>query len=108
MKELNLYLIISIIVAAIITFALRALPFVIFRGSRKMPETVSRLGQTLPATIMAVLIIHRLKDSFTQPGEYGWPGVIAVLAVGITYKLKHNTLLSIVFGTVIYMVLLRI
>ena len=103
----TIYILIAIAIAAAVTFALRAFPFVIFRGERKMPKTIENLGQTLPAAIMAVLIIYCLKDSFTKLSEYGLPGLLAVLVVGITYKWKHNTLVSIVLGTAVYMILCR-
>ena len=50
------YILIGIAVSAVVTFALRALPFVIFNGKRQMPEMLVKLGKVLPATIMAVLI----------------------------------------------------
>ena len=47
------YILIGIAVSAVVTFALRALPFVIFNGKRQMPEMLVKLGKVLPATIMA-------------------------------------------------------
>lgn len=55
------YILIGIAVSAVVTFALRALPFVIFNGKRQMPEMLVKLGRVLPATIMAVLIVYCLK-----------------------------------------------
>lgn len=55
------YILIGIAVSAVVTFALRALPFVIFNGKRQMPEMLVKLGKVLPATIMAVLIVYCLK-----------------------------------------------
>ncbi|RHQ57406.1 hypothetical protein DWY36_13150 [Firmicutes bacterium AF25-13AC] len=51
-----------IIMCAIITFGLRALPFAIFRGERKMPVWLEQLGKELPPLIMAVLIVYCLRD----------------------------------------------
>ena len=47
------YILIGIAVSAVVTFALRALPFVIFNGKRQMPEMLVKLGRVLPATIGA-------------------------------------------------------
>lgn len=55
------YILIGIAVSAVVTFTLRALPFVIFNGKRQMPEMLVKLGKVLPATIMAVLIVYCLK-----------------------------------------------
>ena len=38
----------------------------------------------------------------------GIPGLIAVLVVAAGYKWKHSTFISIVAGTAVYMVLIRI
>ena len=51
-----------ILLTAAITFLLRSLPFLIFRGERKMPRRVMELGKVLPAAIMAVLIVYCMKD----------------------------------------------
>ena len=98
------YILIGIAVSAVVTFALRALPFVIFNVKRQMPEMLVKLGKVLPATIMAVLIVYCLKGA----GATGIPRRVGVLVTGGTYKWRHNTLLSILLGTVSYMVMLRL
>lgn len=102
------YIVFAIFVSAGITFGLRALPFVIFHGKRKMPQSLIRLGQMLPAAIMAVLIIYCLKDGILAARTTGIAQLLAVLAVAITYKWKHNTMLSIVLGTAVYMLLIHV
>lgn len=101
------YILISVLLAAIITFALRALPFLIFHGERKMPAFLVKLGSVLPAAIMAVLIVYCVKDAVTDWRNSAIPQLLAVLATGVSYKWKHNTLLSIILGTVVYMLLIR-
>jgi len=93
-----------ILLTAAITFLLRSLPFLIFRGERKMPRRVMELGKVLPAAIMAVLIVYCMKDvgnDFTGDGIFK---CISVLVVAGSYKWKHNTFLSIILGTLCYMV----
>ena len=102
------YILIAVAVSAVITFGLRAFPFVLFGGSRKMPETIVKLGKVLPATIMSVLIVYCVKDSMENVVGIGIPKAIAVLVVAGSYKWKHNTFVSIALGTLVYMVLLRI
>ena len=97
------YILIGIAVSAVVTFALRALPFVIFNGKRLV-----KLGKVLPATIMAVLIVYCLKGAVAAPVATGIPSLVGVLVTGGTYKWRHNTLLSILLGTVSYMVMLRL
>ena len=73
-----------------------------------MPEWMQRLGQILPSAIMAVLIVYCLKGVKSNPIGMGIPGIIAVTVVVASYKWKHNTFISIIVGTAIYMMLLRI
>lgn len=61
-----------IIMCAIITFGLRALPFAVFRGKRKMPVWLEQLGKALPPLIMAVLIVYCLRDITTDPKTAYW------------------------------------
>lgn len=102
------YIVTAVLVSAGITLFWRAFPFLIFRGERKMPLVIMKLGQVLPSTIMAVLIIYCLKDAFLHVQTEMLPNAVAVLAVAVSYKWKHNTFLSILLGTAVYMVLLRI
>lgn len=101
-------IIITILVAAVITFGLRALPFLVFQGQRQMPERLKRLGAVLPSSIMAVLIVYCLKDAGSDVINVGVPKVLATAVVAVSYRWKHNVLLSIVAGTVLYMVLIKI
>ena len=103
----------SMMIAAIgisagITFLLRALPFLAFRGEKKMPKGLERLGEILPSAIMAVLIVYCLKDMGDDSIRIGFPKITAVVLVAISYKWKHNALLSILTGTLCYMILLQI
>ena len=43
-------------ICAVVTIALRALPFVCFGGKKGVPRLVSALGETLPPAIMAALL----------------------------------------------------
>lgn len=100
--------VVVILIAALITFGLRGLPFILFRGQKELPDKIKRLGAVLPSAIMAILLIYCFRDvgdNFMEDGI--WRG-IAVLMVAISYKWKHNTLLSILLGTISYMLLLQI
>jgi branched-subunit amino acid transport protein AzlD len=73
-----------------------------------MPEKLVYLGNILPSAIMAVLIVYCLKDIGDNWIGVGIPRLIAVGIVALSYKWKHHTLLSILGGTVCYMILLHI
>ena len=98
-----LQMVIAIVISAVITFSLRALPFVIFHGNRKMPKWLERIEKSLPAMIMSILIIYCLKD--IGDNMFG-VGILAVAITGGSYKLWHNTFVSMAAGTLSYMGLL--
>ena len=96
-----------IAVTAAVTIALRFLPFLIFGGSRKTPAYVSYLGKVLPYAIMGMLVVFCLKNvSFSDLS--GWlPALISGALVVALHVWKRKTLLSIVAGTVCYMLLVQ-
>ena len=101
------YILLVLLLSALCTYMLRALTFLIFRGNKPLPGWLERLGGLLPTAIMAVLVIYCLKDGILHPGDTGMPCLLAAAAVIHSYRWKHNTLLSIVTGTAIYMLLIR-
>ena len=76
-----------------------------FRGGRQMPEKLIYLGKILPSAIMAVLIVYCLKDAIRDVRGVGIAQFVAVIVVAVSYKWKHNTLVSIALGTVCNMLL---
>ncbi len=97
----------AIAVMAAVTFFTRALPFLLFGRGGKPPRVVLYLGKYLPPAIIAMLIVYCFRDmSFASPA--GWaPALIAGGVVALLHIWKHNDLLSIVGGTVLYMVLVQ-
>ena len=99
--------VVAILVSAVITFGLRVLPFLVFQEGKELPDQIKRLGMVLPSSIMAVLIVYCLKgvgDSFMADGLWK---LIAAAITAVSYKWKHNTLISILLGTVSYMLFLH-
>ena len=97
----------AIAVMAIVTFLTRALPFLLFDRGESPPKIVLYLGRVLPPAIIAMLIIYCLRGvSFATPG--GWvPQLLCVAVVAGLHLWKHNNLLSIFGGTILYMVLVQ-
>ncbi|MBQ1424379.1 MAG: AzlD domain-containing protein [Lachnospiraceae bacterium] len=92
-------------VMAAVTFLLRALPFLVFH--KETPPYISFLGKVLPPAIIGMLVIYCLKDVDIFRAPYGLPELIAGLSVVGLQAWKRNSLVSILAGTVIYMVLIR-
>jgi len=98
---------IILIIVAIVTFLIRALPFLVFRG-KELPKIVHDLGKVLPACIMVALVVYCLKGIDLLQGNHGLPELISVVVVVLIHLWKKNTLLSIGVGTVLYMVLVQV
>ena len=103
----NLHAIVAIAIMAIISYLLRALPFLIFSG-KQTPPFIQYLGKYLPYAIMGMLVIYCLKEVRPLAYPYGLPELIAIAIVALLHIWKRNTLLSIVSGTVSYMLLVQL
>ena len=105
--SIPVYAVAAIIIMAAVTFLTRALPFLLFDRGGSPPRIVIYLGRVLPPAVIAMLIVYCLrKTSFADPA--GWvPALIASVFVVAVHLWRHNNLLSIVGGTVVYMILVQ-
>lgn len=105
MSDLHSALIIAVV--ALVTVALRFLPFLIFGENRKTPPLIAYLGQVLPYAIMGMLVVYCLKGVRLTAYPFGIPEFIGCAVVALLHLWKRNTLLSIGAGTVCYMLLVQ-
>ncbi len=103
----NLHSAVLIAVVALVTIALRFLPFWIFGENRKTPPLVAYLGQVLPFAIMGMLVVYCLKDVDLTTAPFGIPELIGCAVVAGLHFWKRSTLLSIGAGTLCYMLLVQ-
>ncbi|MDO5416705.1 MAG: branched-chain amino acid transporter permease [Lachnospiraceae bacterium] len=96
-----------VLIIALVTMALRFLPFLFFGGKRKTPAFITYLSQVLPFAIIGMLVVYCLKQVDVTAAPYGLPELLGCGAVAGLHWWKKNTLLSIGAGTVIYMVLIQ-
>ena len=96
-----------IAVAAVITAALRFIPFLVFGGKKEPPACINYLGKVLPGAIMAMLVVYCLKDISFTAAPFGIPEILGCGVVTALHIWKRNTLLSIGAGTVCYMLLVQ-
>ena len=87
------------------TILTRFLPFLAFR--KHTPQYVSYLGRVLPPAIIGMLVIYCLKDITPAVSPFGIPELIAVVCTAGLQAWRRNSLVSILTGTMIYMVLTR-
>lgn len=97
-----------IAVVAAVTIVLRFLPFVIFGRGKKTPAYITYLSSVLPYAIMGMLVIYCLRNISIVTAPHGMPEFLAAAVVIGLHIWKRNTLLSIIAGTVIYMLLVQI
>ena len=95
-----------IAVVAAVTILIRFMPFLIFR--KNTPKIILYMGKVLPFAIMGMLVVYCLKYVSFVKGSHGIPEIISVVLVVLLHKWKHNTLLSILIGTVVYMLLVQV
>ena len=103
----SMYAFIMILIIALVTAALRFIPFLIFNGNKPIPKFVEYLGRVLPYSIMAMLVVYCLKGISYRKAPFGLPEIISVVIVVVLHIWKRNTLLSIIGGTVCYMLLIQ-
>ena len=103
----NLHSALLIAVIALVTAALRFLPFLIFGEGRRTPPMIVHLGKVLPFAIMGMLVVYCLKDVSFSAAPFGIPEAIGVAVVALLHIWKRSTLLSIGGGTLCYMLLVQ-
>ena len=102
----NTYTLLLIAVISIVTIMIRILPYAVFR--KHIPKAVLYLGNVFPYAIMSMLVVYCLRNISFTGRTHGIPEILALLIVTILHKLKHNTLLSIIGGTAVYMLLVQV
>lgn len=102
----NTYLWLAVAVMALVTAALRFLPFGVFNRG-KTPKVIEKLSASLPYAIMGMLVVYCLKDTRFTSFEGFLPPLISCSVVAVLHIWKRNTLLSIIAGTLCNMLLLQ-
>ena len=103
----HMHAMIVIAVMGLAVLATRIVPVLIFGRGEKVPEFIIYLGRVVPYTAMGLLIVYCLKGAKSNLFGTGIPGIAAVLVVAVSYKWKHHTFISIIAGTAVYLVMLR-
>ncbi len=97
---------IAVFICAVIIFAIRAFPFVLF-SRRKPPAIIRFIEKYIPPMVMAVLLVYCFKDVNFFSAPFGLPELIALAVTVILHLWKSNSMFSIFGGTIIYMLLVR-
>ena len=105
MQEEILYMLGVVAAGFVVNFGLRALPFILFGGKdRTIPAWIDRVSGFISPVIIAALVVYSFAGlAWRTP----WPYIAGALSVGLQIW-KRNPLLSIVAGTVLYMLFLNL
>lgn len=96
-----------IAVIAILSFILRAAPFILFRSGHT-PAIVTYLGRVMPPAVIGMLVVYCFSSiDFTDWRAFS-PALIAALIVVLLHIWKRNSLVSIGAGTVAYMLMIQL
>ncbi len=98
-----LYMLGVVAVGTIVTFLIRAVPFILFAGkNRPLPVWVEKFGAFISPVIIGGLILY----SYTSlEWRTLWPYLAGAITIGLQVW-KGNALMSILAGTILYMILL--
>ena len=101
--------VIAIAVAAVTNFLTRLLPFKIFIGNGKKDVSpfIRGLGNFLPAAIMTMLAVYCFRTVNFLASTHGLPQIIAGVVTVVLHLWKQNLILSMVGGTVCYILLVN-
>lgn len=94
----------AVFVMAAVTYLIRALPFLVLK-EKETPAFITYLGKYLPYAIIGMLVVYCLKDASVLSGNHALPELLSILLIVVLHVWKRNTLLSIIGGTVCYMLL---
>ncbi len=100
------YLIAGIVIAAVMTYVTRIIPFIFFR--KKEPSaTIKYIEWNMPVMIMVILVFYALKDVSWGVYPYGIAEMVGIAIAGALHIKYKNALLSIFVATVSYMFLIQ-
>lgn len=98
---------IIVLLVAVFTFGTRLFPFVVFGRKGEPSKMVKRLGDLLPLSVIAILVIYCLKNTTFDAISSFAPQFIAIAVVAALHIWRRNNLLSILGGTACYMILVQ-
>ena len=105
--SISVKVLVFLIIGGAVTIIFRELPFLIFTG-KSVPKTVTYLGNVLPMAVMIILVIYCIRDTaFTAAASFV-PQLAALAVTAGIHIWKRKTSLSIILGTAVYMILIRI
>lgn len=101
------YTVCAILIMTVVTFGTRVAPFMFFGKDKATPKIILYLGNYLPPAVIAMLIVYCLKNVSLSTFPFGIPEAVGVMTVAGLHIWKRNNLLSIIGGTIVYMIFVQ-
>lgn len=105
---MNTHALLILLVIFLINTCFRLLPAYTLASGKETPKAITYLANVLPYAVMGMLIVYCLKGTTVTSWPYGLPELISVVYVALIHWWKHNTVLSLITGTALYMVLVQL
>lgn len=103
----TLEMVVMVAAGALATQVTRWVAFIAFPSEEKTPKVVTYLGKVLPATMWGLLIVYCFRTAAPLEGYHMAPELIATAVVVGLHVWKKNMSLSMIGGTLVYMLLIR-
>ena len=102
------YAFLIVLLASLTTVLLRAFPFVAFGRNKETPPLIRYLGSVISPAAIAMLCVYCFWSHWQSRGvpAGGAEFIAGTVVVGLQLW-KRNPLLSILAGTVVYMILVQ-
>ena len=108
MNSLSEALLLTLAMGAVILFC-RAFPFLFFaRGGNGQRPFFAFVEKIVPPVAMTVLAFNAIGGAFRGTINDGLLVLVASAFTALTHLWKRNSLLSIIGGTILYMILIRV
>ena len=104
MNEIN-YLLAAMLVMTVATYITRLTPFLLFSKGQEN-SLFNYISKSTPPMVMTILVIYMLKDVEYLTFEIVYTFIALLVTAGL-HIYKRNALLSIVSGTIVYMIFVQ-
>lgn len=101
-----IYSYVLILIMSLVTIALRFSPFVLIKNTDS--KIIRYYGNILPGAIIAMLVVFCLKDSVFGMNADTIGKIVALAVITVMQYWKDDSILSIISGTITYMLIINI
>ena len=110
MSDKALYALTVLFAVGVLSYLLRALPFLLFGGRKEPPAVVKYVGRVLAPAAISMLVVYcyagEMAKDFATACDAAAPFLAGVVTIALQLW-RRNPLVSILVGTAVYMMLVH-